>query len=384
MLAITLYPTKIEPVDSEIIEFMPQNDLSKVKAMFVEPSDISTPLFDDAPSAYAPVCPAVVDDAILQMVKKQSPLVYLGTCGWGYASWRGVFYGKASGTRALRSPEGLKVLAQSPLVRCVSLERGYQHPYSVKELSAYAEVVSEDFRFLVRAPKVFTSAFEKDHLGRMTRNDQFLSLPLTEAWVEEVTNGLGSKLGVLLFEVGPFPVNQMKGVEGRQAAIEALEAYFTSVMPMVDRLASSIPVALEVRNPTLLTPRLMRVISKLGVRLVVGLNGDMPGVLRQMRALQFCDAKTDGDTQWQLQGPLVIRWQQGAALRQVRRQSELRATDPVTRAAIASLIVRAVRSQQPTYVVVGEDAEGSAPETLRAILTSIESIRRGAYQRERG
>lgn len=103
-----------------------------------------------------------------------------------------------------------------------------------------------------------------------------------------------------------------------------------------------------------------------------------------MRALQFCDAKTDGDTQWQLQGPLVIRWQQGAALRQVRRQSELRATDPVTRAAIASLIVRAVRSQQPTYVVVGEDAEGSAPETLRAILTSIESIRRGAYQRERG
>ncbi len=38
----------------------------------------------------------------------------------------------------------------------------------------------------------------------MTRNDQFLSLPLTEAWVEEVTNGLGSKLGVLLFEVGLF------------------------------------------------------------------------------------------------------------------------------------------------------------------------------------
>ncbi len=362
---------------------MPQKTHSTWKATSTECTEL-TPLFDDTPSMHAPVCPAVVDDVILQEVKKLSPLVYLGTCDWGYASWRGSFYGKTSGTRQLRGIEGLKVLAQAPLVRCVSLERGYQHPYSVKALAAYAEVVPDDFRFVVRAPKLFTSAYEKDHLGRITRNEQFLNVALTENWLHEVVSGLSSKLGVLLFEVGPFPVNQIKGVEARQRAIASLETYFSAIVPMLRESAESAAIALEVKNPTLLTPRLMRMLSRLGVRLVMGLNGDMPGILRQMRALQFCDAENETDTQWRLQGPLVIRWQQGGAMRQVRHQTQLRANDPVTRAAIASLIVRAVRSRQPAYVVVGEDAEGSVPETLRAILTSVDSIRRGAYQRERG
>ena len=49
-----------------------------------------------------------------------------------------------------------------------------------------------------------------------------------------------------------------------------------------------------------------------------------------------------------------------------------------TRTLIASLVMRAVRSGMPAYVLAGDDAEGDAPRTLLDILASLDGMRAAA------
>lgn len=342
------------------------------------------PPFDDRPSLFAPVVAQVPDEGLVAMAARTSRLVRLGPCGWGFAHWRGTLYGAASGTRRLHGSQGLAALARSPLIRCVSLERGYLHPYACDELRTYADAVPADFRFMVRAPAMLTSVLARDRRGRAEGlNPHFLDQGLAQHWLDTCVTGLGERLGVLLFDMGPYPSARMKSLAARHEAVDRLHDFFETFLTSVPD-AVGVTTALEVRNPTLLTPRLIDGLRELGVRPVLGLTAGMPGILRQMRALAYCDGGKQAPPDWQLQGPLVIRWQHAAGMERRFVGGGVKGADPVTRAGIASLVMRAVRSGQPAYVVAGDDAEGSAPETLRAILTSVDSVRREIYQRERG
>ena len=148
--------------------------------------------------------------------------------------------------------------------------------------------------------------------------------------------------------------------------------------------ADAAPVlAFEVRNPTLLTPRLMALLRNFGIRPVMGLNEGMPGLQRQMRALAACDAQDPSDPDWRLSGPLFVRWHRSGPLSPVfvRDPESKSAGDPVTRTLIASLVMRAVRSGVPAYVLAGDDAEGDAPRTLLDILASLDGMRAAGLRR---
>lgn len=99
--------------------------------------------------------------------------------------------------------------------------------------------------------------------------------------------------------------------------------------------------------------------------------------------LPACDAQDPSDPDWRLSGPLFVRWHRRARFRlfSVRDPESKSAGDPVTRTLIASLVMRAVRSGVPAYVLAGDDAEGDAPRTLLDILASLDGMRAAGLRR---
>ena len=96
-----------------------------------------------------------------------------------------------------------------------------------------------------------------------------------------------------------------------------------------------------------------------------------------------CDAQDPSDPDWRLSGPLFVRWHRSGPLSPVfvRDPESKSAGDPVTRTLIASLVMRAVRSGVPAYVLAGDDAEGDAPSTLLDILASLDGMRAAGLRR---
>lgn len=85
----------------------------------------------------------------------------------------------------------------------------------------------------------------------------------------------------------------------------------------------------------------------------------------------------DENPDWRFSGPLIVRWSRSPSLAHAVKVSgdAMPASDPATRAVIASLIVRAQKSRMPAWILAGNRAEGSAPGTLRAVLES--AVRQG-------
>ena len=342
------------------------------------------PLFDDAPRPDAPVSGEPPRRSVLEASARLSRLVRLGTLGFGRPYWRGTIYSASSGALRMKGLDGLSVLARTPWLGCVCLERGYLHPHSQAELAVLASAVPADFRFIVRAPALVTSVFVHDRRGRAGGlNREFLNVAAAAAFVRSCTDGLGEKLGGVLFDFGPYPSSQMKTLQGRQKAVEELGAFAEGLVRELGSADAAPVLAFEVRNPTLLTPRLMALLRNFGIRPVMGLNEGMPGLQRQMRALAACDAQDPSDPDWRLSGPLFVRWHRSGPLSPVfvRDPESKSASDPVTRTLIASLVMRAVRSGVPAYVLAGDDAEGDAPRTLLDILASLDGMRAAGLRR---
>ena len=71
------------------------------------------------------------------------------------------------------------------------------------------------------------------------------------------------ELGGVLFDFGPYPSSQMKTLQGRQKAVEELGAFAEGLVRELGSADAAPVLAFEVRNPTLLTPRLMALLEKL-------------------------------------------------------------------------------------------------------------------------
>jgi hypothetical protein len=136
--------------------------------------------------------------------------------------------------------------------------------------------------------------------------------------------------------------------------------------------------AVELRNPELLTPRLVRTLREHGARLCLGVHARMPPAARQSAALHAMDATEDEGDDWRLKGPLVVRWSLARGFRYEEAKSRYapfdRLIDPdiPTRGTLAHLIHVALKSGQPSFVIVNNKAEGCAPlsaiELARAVV----------------
>ncbi len=329
------------------------------------------PLYDDGPIADGPVLPMPPDSELRRLCRLLPPRFYVGCLGWGFKNWLGTVYAPQSGMEHLIR-EGLPAYAANPMFRCVCLERNYYRPYGVTELRTFASQVPDDFRFVMRSPMLITDPMIRDKYGKpLRRNQKFLD---AEAAVRDylllAERGLGNKLGPLIFEIAPFPKEDVKTPEARQLIRDRLAAFFDEVC---EHNPFNRPLGLELRNPQLLTPLMVRLLRERKIRPVIGLHPSMPSAIRQLNAIRNYEDPEGKNSDWLLSGPMIVRWSKSAALANTKFSTTLHAeaNDPTTRAVIASLVLRAERSKQDSVVLIGNRAEGSAPETIRALIEGI-------------
>jgi len=278
------------------------------------------------------------------------PSIRLGTSSWSFPGWEGIVYdGAASEQRLAR--EGLAAYAQNPLLRTVGIDRTFYAPLAVDTFAAYAAAVPPDFRFLVKAHQLCTTARWGDQPGYASRrgqaNDRFLD-PVYAA--EEIVGpcmvGLGDTLGPLLFQFPPQPLGELSSAPH---FAERLYAF-------LEKLPRGPLYAIELRNAELLTSEYGQALRAARACHCLNVHPTMPSL--RVQAKMALDAETPA---------LIVRWMLHGGFRYEEAKqryapfNQIVDEDPASRRDIADLCRRALRRAKPAFVVINNKAEGSAP-----------------------
>lgn len=310
-------------------------------------------LFGAPAPALPDVLSGVVTDEDRELAARLPPEVRLGTSSWSFQGWEGVVYDRRASPQRL-SREGLRAYAENPLFRTVGVDRAHYQPLTRAQWVEHAEQVPDDFRFLVKAHEWCTLAQFPKHARYGHRANQPNGFFLDPHYaVDEVVgptlDGLGDKLGVLLFQ---FAAQDLGRIGGHDAFCDRLYEF-------VSGLPKGPTYAVEVRNPDLLTTRLGDAMAASGAMPCLGGVSSMPPLDEQYQRSPATFAPT-----------LVVRWMlrhgltYDSASRRYRPFNRLVEPDPGTRAIVAGLIRARPR---PTFVIVNNKAEGCSPESVRAL-----------------
>ena len=308
------------------------------------------------------VLPALVDDALNALANSLPRSVRLGTSSWSFPGWVGTVYGEKYGDVDL-ARRGLAAYAAHPLLRSVGIDRTFYAPISESAFRGYAKQAREvaaDFRFLVKAPMLFTGPRLRSEDGRWTDNAAFLNANLaTTQFVEPATQGLSDTCGPLVFQ---FPPLGARFTRAPQRFADAL-AEFLVALP---KLASPACYAVEVRDPELLTDDYLAALCAGGATHCIAVHARMPQPSEQARF-------------WRESGrlPLVIRWSLHSGFKYEEAKERyapfnaLVDEDLEGRAQLATLAIEATQARQETFIIANNKAEGSAPLTIRKLAELI-------------
>ncbi|MDA3922558.1 MAG: DUF72 domain-containing protein [Salinisphaera sp.] len=269
------------------------------------------------------------------------------------------------------SREGLAAYAQHPLLAGVGLDRGFYRPLTAEQYASYAADVPESFRFVVKAPSRVTDALVRQPNGRGKQsNPRFLDAELAwESFVQPACQGLGDKIGALVFQISPLPGQWLGRID---ELIDRLRVLLRAVGHARAYVPTAV-IAVEVRNPEWLVPAFVAALKDAGATYCLGLHPRMPPINRQLPILRRL---------WP--GPFVCRWnlnvKHGAFGYERAREhyapfDKLVDPDPETRATLARVIAGTVKSGQPAFVTINNKAEGSAPLSIRALAEGVLSER---------
>ena len=327
--------------------------------------------------AGAAVDPADFDESLTRLGRLLPRSVHLGTSSWFFPGWRDlVWRGDSDYTESQLARHGLSAYARHPLFRSVGIDRTFYQPLAAHEYARYADQVPSGFRFVVKAPAMIADAAMRGKRGEpIELNPLFLDASAAvDHFVQPAIEGLGERAGPLLFQLSPLPA-EMKVADGRIAIIEHIRTLLGALPTSIGGIK---PVyAVELRDPELLTPRFVRMLREQGARLCIALHPRMPVAARQSAALRAMDALDEEGDDWRLKGPLVVRWNLAAGLRYEEARARYapfdRLLDPdiPTRGTLAHLVHVAIKSDQPSYVIANNKAEGSAPLTLIELAKAV-------------
>lgn len=308
----------------------------------------------DAPTR---VAPAVVDEATRDLATSLPTHVHLGTSSWAFPGWEGLVYARSERADRL-SKHGLAAYAQHPLLRAVGLDRTFYAPIARDDFAAYAAIVPDGFRFLVKAHAAVTTPGGLARMRSHDTVDRFLDASYaTDAVIAPAVEGLGESLGVLLFQCPPMA-----------AGSRALASFPDRLEQFLSRLPPGVPYAVEVRNASLLDDAtIVRYRSALlsgGATHGFTVHPSMPSVREQAARLgeEVC-----------AHGPVAVRWmlrpdQEYESARDAWAPFRvLAAPDIGTRTEVAELVRTLAAVQRPVLVIANNKAEGSAPLSLREL-----------------
>ncbi len=290
--------------------------------------------------------------------------LYLGTSSWHFPGWTGLVWDDHPYSESDLSRHGLAPYSRHPLLRTVSLDRTFYRAIDAATYAKLARQTPDDFRFVVKVPSEITDAvLRSPESGAPLQDNPFFLDPrraLASA-VQPAVDGLGHKLGALVFQISPLPVAWLRN---SNALLDRFSALWRAVVPAMPATALT---AIELRDARMLTPRLIAHLAEHGVRYCVGLHDRMPPVARQAQA---AEASAQGD--------FICRWNlhQGLRYNQAKAQwapfNRLHAPDAESREALAQAVVAALAGGYRAFVTINNKAEGSAPlsviELAKAIL----------------
>ncbi len=327
-----------------------------------------------AAAATPKVQPAPADPALQALARALPPGLRLGTSSWYFPGWSGMVW-EGEYEQSVLSKHGLAAYARHPLFRAVSIDRSFYKPLTASQFAAYASQVPEDFRFTVKAPSLVADAMVRAEDGRgMQANPAFLDPGLAAAeFVQPALDGLGPKLGALVFQLSPLPGPLLARLP---EVLERLRAMLRS-LPALRPAAPDGVFAVEVRNPEFLTPAFCDVLRDAGATYCLGLHPKLPPIEDQLPLLRSL---------WP--GPLVCRWnlhrlhgaygyEDAKALYEpFDKRIDL---DPATTATLARVIAGTTGAGQNAFVTISNKAEGSAPLTVQALAEEVQRLRDGVH-----
>jgi len=311
-------------------------------------------LFDLPPQR---VEPAETRPEYVEIASRLPASIRLGGMTWSFPGWIGSVYGVSVTEKQLAS-HGLTAYSKHPLLRAVEIDRTYYEPLPAETLRVFADQVPDDFHFFVKAHEDCCVLGFPMHARygrkRGQHNPRFLDPEYAAAAVvAPIVEGLGHKLGGILFQFPPLDLGTPK-------------AFTDRLHSFLSRLPKGVPYAVELRNPSLLTPNYGAALEDAGVVHCHNAWGAMPGVLSQVRIIPP-----------RARRPLVIRWlmQQGDRYEDAEARyapfHRLVDEDVTTRNGIADLVVKAHQHQVPVLALVDNKAEGSAPYSIALLARAI-------------
>ncbi len=309
-----------------------------------------------------PHVPAAPERAADRALANELPRdLRLGTMSWSFAGWCGLVYGSDADPK-LFADAGLAAYSKHPLLGAVEVDRSFYEPLPARYFEAIAAQVPDSFRFVVKAHEECTLLRFPRHARYGKRqgeaNPRYLDASYAaDAVVQSCVEGLGDKLGALLFQFSPQPAGEPL-------------AFAEQLFDFLTRLPRGVPYAIELRTPQLLTAEYGRALESAGALHAHNVWGDMPSVLLQARLIPPAARK-----------PLIVRWlmrrgddYEGARSRFIpfTRMAE---PDLPNREAIATLITKALAHEVPALVLINNKAEGCAPESAIELARAVQARR---------
>ncbi|MEO0811298.1 MAG: DUF72 domain-containing protein [Myxococcota bacterium] len=302
---------------------------------------------------------ATPDPSLVTTGESLPQSIRLGSSSWTFPGWAGIVYDRPSSKKVLAA-SGLHAYARHPLLRTVGLDRTFYRPIDAALFKALADATPENFRFLVKAHQ-FSTLPRFDAQPRFgaragKSNDLFLHPGYAAAEVVgPMVEGLGTRAGPLLFQFPPFAPREAGGPR----------AFAEKLYRFIRGLPTGPLYAVELRTDRLYTDDYRAALRESGAVHCFNAHPTMPPVEEQARSYELWDR------------PLVVRWM----LKRERRYEEAKAAfdpfdaivdpDPAARSAIAGLCIDAERRGVPSYVVINNKAEGSAPLSARLLAEQI-------------
>jgi len=284
----------------------------------------------------------------------------MGTSSWSFPGWAGLVWAGRHAAEVL-SRDGLPAYARNPLLRAAGIDRTFYAPLSAEGFARHAAQVPDGFRFLVKASQLCTFPTLRDGPGRGAprENPRFLDAAFArDAVVAPAVEGLGDRLGALLFQFPPLP----------RAEIRDPPRFAARLSAFLERLPRGPRYAVEIRDAGLLHPDHAAALAGAGASHGFTVHPSMPSLETQAAIAPV-----------ERQPALVVRWMlgHGRGYEEARDLyapfDRLAAPDPESRASVAELILRAARAGKEGLVIVNNKAEGSSPLSVVELARAVAS-----------
>lgn len=294
------------------------------------------------------------DEGNRALARKLPRELRMGTSSWSFPGWRGIVWPQRDWGDTKLAREGLGIYATHPLLRTVGIDRSYYGPVAAHELRAWSDQLPADFLAIAKVWEMITKPWVKGE-----GNPRYLS---QSAFDEEVLaphrRGFAAHTGALVLEV-PAGESHRPDVFAHD-----IDVFFHGA-------PRDFPLAIEVRDRTLLTPAFGRALAAHDVAFCFSFHPTLPPLAEQMAwAERYGLLDPSG-------APLVARLMlpPGMVYEERRRAclpfDRLVDVQAAMRAQVVDLVGRAVRAGRALFITVNNKAEGSAPLTIRALAEKI-------------